>query len=111
MSFSDWNLVCLPNTALLRAIAYSACVKQKMGIRSEEMPKSILTYLVPKPFDQIKPLSDSKEATEVGNRSTSHNVIKGPGEFPRPPTYHCQLRISRNCPPRVQRALQPHLFH
>ena len=66
MSFSDWNLVCLPDTALLRAIVYSAYVKQKMGIRSEEMSKSILTYLVPKPFDQIRPLTDSNEATEVG---------------------------------------------
>jgi hypothetical protein len=50
------------NTALLRTIAYSAYVKQKVGIRSEEMSKSILTYLVPKPFDQIGPLTDSNEA-------------------------------------------------
>jgi hypothetical protein len=32
----------------------SAYVKQKMGIRSEEMFKSILKYLVSKPFDQVR---------------------------------------------------------
>src|ERR1700736_474344 len=107
MSLSDWNLVCLPNIALLRAIVSSAYVKQNMGIRSEE--KSILTYLVPKPFDQIRPPTDSNEATEVGNRSTSHNVIKDPSEFPvprlSPPAENladlscpaCNARCSRIC--------------
>ena len=108
MSFSDWNLVCLPNTALLRAIVYSAYVKRKMGIRSEEMSKSILTDVVPIPFDQIRPLTDSNEATEVGNRSTSHNVIKDPGEFPVP-RLSPQLRISRICPaPRATRVAFVH---
>src|SRR3984893_12549880 len=68
MSFSDWNLVCLPNTALLRAIVYPADVKQKMGIRSEEMSESILMYLVPKPFDQFRPLPFSNQATDDRNR-------------------------------------------
>jgi hypothetical protein len=49
-SLSDWNFVFLPDIALLRAPVYSAYLKHKMGIRSEEMSKSILTYLVPKPF-------------------------------------------------------------
>jgi hypothetical protein len=74
MSLSDWNLACLPNTALLRAIVYSAYVKEKMGIRSEEMSKSILTYFVAKPFDQIKPLTVSNEATlrsETGQLATT----------------------------------------
>lgn len=109
MNFSDWNLVCLPNTALLRAIVYSAYVKQKIGIRSEEVSKNILTYVVPKPFDQIRPLTDSNEATEVGNRSNSHDVIKDPGEFPVPrlsppaenladlPCPACNARCSRIC--------------
>jgi hypothetical protein len=82
MSFSDWNLVCPLNTAVLRAIAYFAYVKQKMGIRSEEMSKSILTYLVPKPFDQIKPLTDSKEASP----SISDPRLRG---APSTDTYQC----------------------
>jgi hypothetical protein len=51
MSLSDWNLVFLPNIALLRAVVSYAYVKQNMDIRSKE--KSIPKYLVLKPFDQV----------------------------------------------------------
>jgi hypothetical protein len=38
---------------------YICHIKHKMGIRSEEMSKTIPMYLVPRPFDQIRPLTGS----------------------------------------------------
>lgn len=39
MTFSDWNLDWLSNTARPRAIVYPAYTKRKIGIRSEEVSK------------------------------------------------------------------------
>jgi hypothetical protein len=68
-----WNLVVLPNAALLRAIVSSAYVKQNMGIRSGETLKSILMYLVPKPFDQIRSLTAQTRPlrSETGQLATT----------------------------------------
>jgi hypothetical protein len=76
MRFSDWNLVCLPNTVLLRATIYPAWVKQKMGIRSEEMSESIPMYLVPKQFDQIR-FEDRVNLGEPKTRETIKDRREG----------------------------------
>jgi hypothetical protein len=46
-----------------------------MGIRSEEMSETIPMYLVPKPFEQIRPLTGSEHATEVGKQAETKKRI------------------------------------